>query len=170
MSNKNERHNKRFIELLNLLNKGDQSISCIKKLYNEISVKHLSEENTQLYQNIGKYLNYRINGMNHSDAYKKSKLCKNKDESCPDAWNQPYLVLWTMEDVKEMAEKYWNLIPDARAKGIEIEEEKVMKIWIKMMNEKNGVKMTQLLHRAFDILKLKNVSTYRAAGGGTGSA
>jgi hypothetical protein len=165
MSNKNDRHNKRLIELLNLLNKDDQSISCIKKLYNEISVKHLSVENAQVYQKIGKYLNYRINGMNHFEAYNKSKMCQNKDESCPDAWNQPYPVLWTMEDVKEMAEKYWNLIPAARAKGIEIDEEQAMKIWTKRMNEKNGVKMTQLLHKAFDVLKLKNVST----GGGGGA-
>ena len=166
---KKHQHDSRLMELNNLLRNGEPSINRMKELYNAISAKHLSQVNMPIYTALSNYLNRRLAGMDHTDAYIGSNLRQNDIDNCHKSGTKAAKrsTLTRLKDkvaTKEIEEIMKRTLEEAKAEGI---HENDMKVILDHMFKAQAYRpeFMRSVEKATNNLKLEN----GPSGGGAGS-
>ncbi len=166
---KKHQHDSRLIELNRLLKNGEPNISRMKELYHAISPKYLSAVNLKSYTEIGDYLNRRLTGMGHVEAYISSNLRQADVETCHKVGTKAAKrsTLTRLKDkvaVKEIEKQMKASLEEAKALGIT--EEDFMEFYQQMVKAQGfRPEFMRSVEKATNNLKLEN----GPSGGGAGS-
>ncbi len=169
---KKHQHDSRLIELNRLLKNGEPNISRMKELYHAISPKHLSPINLKSYTEIGDYLNRRLTGMGHVEAYIGSNLRLADVETCHKVGTKAAKrsTLTRLKDkvaAKEIEEILKQTLEEVKADGIA--EEHFMEFFQQMIKAQGfRPEFMRSFQKASGNLKLADKAS--SSGGGAGIA